>query len=126
MAKKPDLKLTREEIERALARPRGLSFAPRANGKLSCNQARRLGTISTRQADALRNQVRPRKRLTKPKNDKGWARMQSVRSDSNEMTTCPRCGARYYNVTAFTVVRCGNCGISFRVYEKRRSIWGWG
>ena len=39
----------------------GPTFSPRRRNRLVCNQAPRLGLISSRQADILRGQVYPRK-----------------------------------------------------------------
>jgi hypothetical protein len=99
--KEKSLGMNADELA-AARRIGGLTFSPRRRNKLVCNQARRLGLISPRQADCLRSQVFPKKGRAKA------VRVRISRTRASHLNNwqssgyvhCPECGQRHSDVNA--------------------------
>ena len=105
------LQLSPEEI--VLAQAKGLTFSPRRRGKLKCNQASRIGVISSKQANLLRSQVWPKRRKSiRAPSSKG--KMLTVELRNAGGATCPYC-RRLNHSAEVGNKRCDGCRRTFIV-----------
>ncbi len=88
-----------------------LTFSPRARGRMVCNQAPELGSMSSRQADSLRGQVWSKTGAEKHKKPLK-VHLHSVYPSwhngykSRIYTNCKSCQRSYDNVTVGEHINC--------------------